>query len=115
MNAKTKEHPADGIYYVDYRMLKGKRACHRQYKRWLSFFGVKDIPITLSVLRKMQTLGDECVHWAARCMFYSSQITGNEFRAFDRAYFTGHEGVCNECTAFMDLLAARARREGRLP
>lgn len=115
MNAKTKEHPADGIYYVDYKMLVRYRACDFHRERWYRFFGFGRVPLTLKVVSKMHTSTNHCVGWAVYKMNDKWKITASEFKAYVDAIERGNDYTEDGRRAFMDLLAARARREGRLP
>jgi len=111
---RKKEHPADGLYYLDLELLERAYACSRQRARWQSFFGRKRVPITLAVLRKMHNNFNRTLGWGAAHMRARSKISDAEIRAFDSIYFSMDSNSETERRAFMDLLATRARREGRL-
>ena len=104
------KHPADGIYYVTGEMLKRRGACNA-YRSLMRVANANDmdepILITRDILRKFQA-EDSGFAWAMDKMLDSGIVTGAE------AHFYYVSCSWDLSKGFMDILQARAKREGRL-
>lgn len=107
------KHEADGLYYLDEEILTRARACEEQASRWYAKFGRGKVPMTLRRIQAMHDEDNRCVAWCMDAMRDSRFITEEEW---DRWGYKYASTWCprEECLTLMDLLAARARREGRL-
>lgn len=104
------KHPADGIYYVTGAMLRKRGACGvlKIFMRTANVRQMsKPVPITLDLLEKFHRVADGIVWAASRLVEIGAVSWEEEWEAFCT------HGRYNPAM-FMDLLAARAKREGRL-
>lgn len=113
MPTKTETHPADGLYYLSEALLERDAACLPQRNRWSAYYGGARVEITMNVVRVMHAGHNRVVYWAAYMMWMNSKITTEEWSHFEREWCL-YNTEERERMAFMDLLATRARREGRL-
>lgn len=111
-------HKADGLYYVSLGMLRRKNACDRQQRAFRSYYGQRII-VTFDNVLDARRKGMN-VWWLVCEMYMSRRITDIEYSNFNMS--TGYnasqlpsDSDLSCARALMDLLAARARREGRLP
>lgn len=103
-------HKADGLYYIDLKLLVKNNAClysRNAFKRW---FGEGRVLATYENTVKAKRRGLS-LYWVVITMLDSEKITFEEFCDFQRRYFGLNADMAR---AFMNLLAVRARREGKL-
>lgn len=105
-------HEADGLYYLSRLLLNREHACREQTTRWYKNNGTGRTPVTLAILRThyANPIMSGGVSWLTHRMRRKELITYEEMLSY---YSEARRS--NALKAFMDLLAKRARREGRLP
>lgn len=107
-----KDHPAEGLYYVTVQMLENVNACPLGVGAVLrrARSRTRKVPITRQLLREVMASGAVVpLFWATDKMIERGRITYSEA---SRVTLCGGEG--EKIERFLDLLAVRARREGRL-
>lgn len=107
---KTPTHPADGLYYLDAEMLARGDACRTGIRAFEAVAGGTSAPLTLQLVIEVQSLCS-CIAWAASVMGEGRKVTTGEYWQFSSEY-RGARSTRAAARAFMDLLLARAKREG---
>ncbi len=116
--AAAKEHPADDIYWFSSARLSNLGACSGGHDDWAAASGstprtdMRQVPVTLALATKMATRGR--VYWAVMKMLAHKRITKDEFNKIHKQLDHDWFNYNRVAKAFMDLLATRAKREGRL-
>lgn len=106
-------HPADGLYDTSAAELRKAGACQGQSDRFRAMFGRGRVLMTLENVTKARDGFGAHLSIAVKLMNDRERVTVSEAHAFDRVYWpAGNSKV--EAKAFMDLLLARAIREGRI-
>ena len=104
------KHEADGLYYLTKQMLVDGYACRPGVDE---AFGERK-QRAVATLRSVTRFGDRPytrLGWLADRMRELGKITDDEWQSYDRARDNAQSSI-NQAQAFMDLLLARAKREG---
>lgn len=113
--AKRLTHRADGVYFINVRMLQRAGACAYTTMQFYRSYGENNVLVTLSKLSVFLRKNGGG-HWLMRCMRDKSVITQEEKDIFTNAIAGVFGGpYLPVAKAIMAALEARAVREGRLP
>lgn len=118
MSTDELTHEADGLYYLSSRLLRRRHACCGHRQTWLDAHGDYVVPVTLAILRdhmsrSRRNAGTATFFLAVR-MDDAQAITAEEYARLAQASLKEKDNPENSARVVMDVLAARARREGRL-
>lgn len=110
------KHEADGLYSISVKHLRNIGACVQQTMEFKRCFGDGVIPITFDAAEKAMRLFDPHLSVMVHLVedFRPGSFTGEEMQNFEQRYWRSPCDEAEAPLALMDLLAARARREGRL-
>ena len=113
------KHKADGLYYVTRNMLAKVNACAIGRAQAVPNKGASEpLPITLKEARRLGDFPRSRLTWAAIILHSSGRITDAEIAVYRNQrdhisrFSAQRRQPMQQAQAFMDLLHARAKREG---
>lgn len=111
------KHEADGVYYVTHKMLADNKACIESHATLARITGIQDrdkqIPITFKLLHHYHRARGTPTTFTD--LWYLANILRRKRRiTLAEADFVAGYAINQTPRAFMDMLARRAKREGKL-
>lgn len=109
------KHKADGLYYMSRKLARDNGACAMAWLAWEQLYGWRQVPVTLAQMTEFCCRYRGAAYWLTNRLYRKRLLTVRQRDHYERLSSRAWSArPAEEARVIMNMLAARARNEGRL-
>lgn len=110
------KHEADGLYYMTLKLARDNGACAMARLAWERLYGSSQVLVTLAQMTEFCRHYRGAAAWLTYKLYRKGLITARQRDHYERlSSYAWGASLAEEARGIMNMLAVRARNEGRLP